>query len=346
MKTMILFILTLFLTSSLFAQGIAFENLTLQEALDKAGTENKLVFVDCYTSWCGPCKLLSGQVFTRREVGDFFNGHFVNLKMNMEQGEGVEVKKKWNVTAYPTMLLLRPDGKIQHKIIGFRQAEELIRSMQEGMNEKTSLSYLQQEYESGNRDKELVLGYVQILLKNNEVEKAFRIAGDFMEGLPVTEKEDPELWPIYSNPKISDWGSPFFDFLLKHKASFVRILGEEEVDRVIYEVTTDVFATLLFKNKGEFTRDYLPQYLKELQRLEFRNKDLVLAEAEFTEALFVQDPQRVEELYTKFGKKFSNKGVVNLYPLILQSKDKIDREKFKASYKLIGLLEAENGPAE
>ena len=69
-------------------QGVQFQELTFQEALNKAKAENKLVFVDCYTSWCGPCKYMLNNVFVLPEVGEFFNEHFVNVKYDMEQGEG------------------------------------------------------------------------------------------------------------------------------------------------------------------------------------------------------------------------------------------------------------------
>lgn len=62
-------------------QGIRFETGGLQEALAKARKENKAVFVDCYTSWCGPCKMMSSKVFPDKQAGDFFNPRFISLKI-------------------------------------------------------------------------------------------------------------------------------------------------------------------------------------------------------------------------------------------------------------------------
>ncbi len=87
------------------AQGIQFEESTFNEALAKAGQEKKLLFIDCYTTWCGPCKMLSKIVFPNDTAGAFFNKHFINLKMDMEKGEGKTLSKTFRITSYPTLLL-------------------------------------------------------------------------------------------------------------------------------------------------------------------------------------------------------------------------------------------------
>lgn len=52
-------------------QGINFFRGSFEEALKKAQQENKQIFVDVYTSWCGPCKMMAKEVFTRSDVGSF-----------------------------------------------------------------------------------------------------------------------------------------------------------------------------------------------------------------------------------------------------------------------------------
>ena len=65
--------------------GVNFEHLSFKEALDKAQAENKLVFVDCYTSWCGPCRNMTEHIFPQEKVGDYFNSKFVCVKYDMEK---------------------------------------------------------------------------------------------------------------------------------------------------------------------------------------------------------------------------------------------------------------------
>lgn len=70
---------------SIYAQGIEFFHGTYEEALQKARAEGKQIFVDVYTSWCGPCKMMAKNVFTRQEVGDYYNNKFVCLKLDAEK---------------------------------------------------------------------------------------------------------------------------------------------------------------------------------------------------------------------------------------------------------------------
>ena len=91
-----LFIIVLFWVMGLNAlaqtQGIAFEPVrSWKKVVEKARKESKLVFVDCYADWCGPCKQLASQVFTRKEVGDFFNSHFVSIQLNVEKDADASV---------------------------------------------------------------------------------------------------------------------------------------------------------------------------------------------------------------------------------------------------------------
>ena len=93
MKKIFLFIAFLWISLVSFAQdGVNFEHLSFREALDKAKSEQKYVFMDCYTSWCGPCKNMTQNVFPQKKAGDYFNPKFICVKYDMEKGEGPELR--------------------------------------------------------------------------------------------------------------------------------------------------------------------------------------------------------------------------------------------------------------
>ena len=98
--------------------GVYFQDLSYEDALAKAKQQGRKLFIDCYTTWCGPCKYMSETVFKQEKVGDFLNLNFICLKYDMEKGEGPELAKKFGVRAYPTFVIVNPDGTIRHKLVG------------------------------------------------------------------------------------------------------------------------------------------------------------------------------------------------------------------------------------
>lgn len=133
-KIMLLTALLAFIGSVALAQndqGIKFEKGTFAEILAKAKAQKKLVFMDVYASWCGPCKRMAAEVFTQKKVGDYFNATFVNAKFDAEVGEGRTIAARYGVNAYPTFLLLNGDGKLVGKMVGGSPADEFIRQVKE-----------------------------------------------------------------------------------------------------------------------------------------------------------------------------------------------------------------------
>ena len=95
-----------------------FQELSLEKAREQARAENKPIFLDCYTSWCGPCRCISEEVLQTPEAAKYFDKYFVCFKVDAEKGEGVAFADKYDVHAYPTFLMILPDGTLRHKIVG------------------------------------------------------------------------------------------------------------------------------------------------------------------------------------------------------------------------------------
>lgn len=108
MKKHILSFLLLITAMGVWAQGIEFEHSSWKEIVQKAKEQNKPIFVDVYTSWCGPCKAMASTVFTKPEIGEKYNKGFVNVKIDAEKGEGIDIAKKYKVSSYPTYLFINP----------------------------------------------------------------------------------------------------------------------------------------------------------------------------------------------------------------------------------------------
>lgn len=200
MKTIYLLITCLLIQGGVFAQeGVNFRDLTFNEALAQAKAEKKMVFMDCYTSWCGPCKNMTNNVFPQKAAGDYFNPRFVCVKYDMEKGEGKELADKFEVHAYPTFIVFRPDGTIQHRVVGSDNLETFIQRIERGLNKKTSLPYLNERYEKGKMNKQELMTYKEILSEAGEDEKAGKVYKELLPRLTSKDKVQKEFWPIYED---------------------------------------------------------------------------------------------------------------------------------------------------
>lgn len=108
-------------------EGINFVDISFSEALKSAKVSNKLVFLDAYATWCGPCKWMDANTFKDESVGAYFNENFINLKMDMEKGEGPQIARRYKVTAYPTMFFINGEGEVIHKVLGAKPAKDFLK---------------------------------------------------------------------------------------------------------------------------------------------------------------------------------------------------------------------------
>ena len=194
MKTIYLLITCLLIQWGVFAQeGVNFRDLTFNEALAQAKAEKKMVFMDCYTSWCGPCKNMTNNVFPQKAAGDYFNPRFVCLKYDMEKGEGPELAKRFGVRAYPTFLILRPDGTVQHKIVGGGDLDKFIAKVEKGLNKKTSLDYLNKIYEKGKMNQKQLMTYSVVLNEAYEKDKSEKVGKELDAVLKEKDKIEKRI---------------------------------------------------------------------------------------------------------------------------------------------------------
>ena len=111
--------------------GIAFQKISYKEALAQAKKEGKLIFIDAYASWCGPCKLMARTTFKDAKVSEYFNKKFINLSVDMEKDpDGAYLTKTFQVMAYPTLLFVDGNGKLVYQTLGFQNADAFMKNVQ------------------------------------------------------------------------------------------------------------------------------------------------------------------------------------------------------------------------
>lgn len=108
------------------SQGIQFIESNWNQALAEAKNQKKLIFLDAYASWCGPCKMLKRNTFPDKEAGEFFNKNFTNVAIDMEEGDGPGLAMKYGVNAYPTLVIADSDGNMVTYTQGYITPKQLI----------------------------------------------------------------------------------------------------------------------------------------------------------------------------------------------------------------------------
>ena len=212
--------------------GITFIHDQFSETLARAKKENKLVFMDAYTTWCGPCKMMSKSTFTDTGVSALFNQKFVNLKMDMEKGEGPSLQQRYGIVAYPTLLFLNAAGEVVHKALGYHDAAQFLNLGQTALNGEETLGKWMIRYERGERDPAFLKAYAEILAQAFETHR-FKVADEYLA--TQTDWKTPEnLAFIYKFTEGVD--SKLFSFLVNNQKDFTPQFTKEEVSLKIQEI--------------------------------------------------------------------------------------------------------------
>ncbi len=155
--------LFLFTATAVFAQeAIHFEELAFKELIAKAKKENKIVFMDAYASWCGPCKMMERNVFTQKSVGDYYNANFVNARFDMEKGEGREIAAKYGVRSYPTYLFLNGDGELVSQNYGYMEESPFLAMAQDVNSPNNKKGSLKERFAKGEKDPEFLINIMKL----------------------------------------------------------------------------------------------------------------------------------------------------------------------------------------
>ena len=214
---------------SVVYQGVEFVDGEWGEILALAELEGKTIFVDAYTDWCRPCKVMDKDVFTRPDIGDFFNTHFLNAKVNMEKGEGIGLAEKYQIIAYPTFLFLNYDGTVVHRSAGYKDVVRLFELGREALDEENNLKSLEKKYEGGEQSPEFLYKFLQ-----TSYEAADGNHVKILESYLATQEDwntDEVRALIFQMLDTPD--SPLFDYLLEHKKAFVTQYGASSVENQI-----------------------------------------------------------------------------------------------------------------
>ena len=207
-------------------------------AIKEAKKDNKIIFVDAYTTWCGPCKRMSEITFKDDAVIAFLNQHFVCAKLDMERGEGIKFAQMYDIAAYPTLLFTDSEGKMLHCDAGYKDAAAFLAVCRTAIQPEERLSGLDDKFNAGQLSAEPLLRYIEkrAILMNCSQDKA---VDAYLNSFPDW-KQDAAMDFIMRY--VVNPGSPGFQFLLENKPHFEKKYGSQSVngriDNIPYEALT------------------------------------------------------------------------------------------------------------
>ena len=198
-----------------------FRAMTYDEALAAAKSENKLVFMDYYTDWCGPCKMMAREVFPQKGMGEYMNSHFVCIKVNAEKGEGVELAKTYQIKAYPTFIVIDADKKEIGRTVGYHAADAMTSELDMMIDPTKKPELLQQRYDKGERTPDLIKSYANYKIDQlsnggrmtqEEYEEKYKgivkIVDDYFANLSDADRLKSDNKFIYMNYTSSPFDAP------------------------------------------------------------------------------------------------------------------------------------------
>lgn len=233
MKKVILF---LFLFSSLLLhaqEGIQFNKGSWAQVKEAAAKEGKLIFADVYTQWCGPCYNMAKKVFVLYSVGTFYNTHFVNVKIDAENGEGIDLAKKFAVRSYPTYLFIDPvTEQVVHRSSGNQPAETFLFTGASALNPETRSLSLEANKKAGNSTGEFLLAYAKYKGSCYSRNEAKEVAEQLIrtEGYGL---DNPAVWDLFEK-YISSRDNALFKELVSNIDKYRTLYGTDKVDAKIY----------------------------------------------------------------------------------------------------------------
>lgn len=207
-----------------------FRHISFDEALKAAKQENKLVFIDFYTDWCGPCKKMANEVFPQKMVGDFMNEKFVNLKFNAEK-EGKELAARYKVSAYPTFVILDTEGKVVGELKGSMDGQTFIQKLDGKLNPEMTPERIAERYKGGERTPELVNTYALGLMEKNKEDEGFKVINDYFNSLSEAERMNPANAFLFTRYTVA-LNDPKVDFMVAHRNEFDESVKDAIMERI------------------------------------------------------------------------------------------------------------------
>ncbi len=216
--------------------GIHFEHGSNWLAIkEKAKKEKKFIFMDAFTTWCGPCRMMAKEVFPKPEVGQFFNAKYLSVKVQLDttNRDNEEVKKwyadahtimtQYHVSVFPTYLFFSPDGKLVHRSVGASDAQTFIIKGKDALDPSKQYYTLKASHDKGNRNPAFLNKLTKAAQQAYDLENMRKYCNEYL----ATQKNllTPENIKFMKDFTFSS-NDKGFQMMLKHPKEMDAVLGQ------------------------------------------------------------------------------------------------------------------------
>ncbi|MDG1432656.1 MAG: thioredoxin family protein [Saprospiraceae bacterium] len=302
----LLFILSCFQIQA--QKGINFFHGTWEEALAEAKAKDKLIFVDAYAVWCGPCKRMAKNVFTDKKVGEFYNENFINMKIDMEKKMGRSFGRTYPVSAFPTLMYIDYNGELVHKVKGGQQIDPFIKLGKFALGKVDFSKDFKVAYEKGDRSPELVYNYVKAL--NKAGKSTLKISNEYVRSQNDLTT-DQNLKFLLEAATHAD--SRIFDLMIENKSAIEKLTSKQDVKNKIEKACFKSAKKAVKYQNADLHKDALKKMKKYVP--EKAAQFAVYAEMEF--CLACGDGKKYLKACEKYAKKEAKNNPEKLNDLAL-----------------------------
>jgi thioredoxin-related protein len=282
-------------------KGIHFEKTGLYwgNILAKAKAEHKYIFVDCYATWCGPCKEMDKDIYPLAEVGDAYNSRFISVKLQMDKtATDNDSVKKWyslagnmesnyTINAFPTFLFFDPAGNPVHKVTGSKNAAGFIQLAADAKNPDKQYYSILKNFRPGKLDTADLKGLARSFAYS-DTSLAYKLALDYLTRIPKSQLSSADNRTLMTE---FQYQPEILEIALKHMQNLAK-------NEVVQMGNAGFIGTLRDHQK---VKDFAANYISKLNKQEFgREQDM-----EFIVQFHI-DP-RVQEIAKKYIKQLAEK---------------------------------------
>ena len=248
-------------------RGVRFEHdLSWIQAKAKANSEQKYLFVDCFTTWCGPCRFMRTTIFPQAEMGAFFNDKFVSVEVQLDTtnkdndhvkswyADAHDLMTQYSIQAFPTYLVFAPDGRLVHRIVGGREtAQEFIDVVRPSFD--TTKQYYTQlrQFEAGRRDSSFLRRLAEQSLDVYNLPDGRKVFNAWLSTQPSPYTPTGLHMMAEYTHRPSD---PGFDIFLHHAPQVNKVLGANEAQRMVANILLDQYVIPQIRAAGANEPDF------------------------------------------------------------------------------------------